>query len=216
MMRRSQRTLTIPAVDNYALMDNVTWGFYDAVLREIGDRPIQVTYDRGRIEIMSPLPIHEKAKVLIRRMVDVISEEMDIPISGYASTTFRRKGVDSGLEPDECYYVQHAARVDKEEIDLDVDPPPDLAIEVDVTNRSIPREPVYAALRMPEIWRHDGMKLQALKLAAEGKSYSPIEFSLAFPFLRVGDLNQFLKMWPEKTEHQIIRAFREWVRQLKP
>ena len=193
----------------------MSWGFYDAVLREVGNRPIRVTYDRGRIEIMSPLPKREKASQLLSSMVFVLAEEKDIPISSYGSTTFRRRGADRGLEPDKCFYVQNVDRVDQTEtLVLDVVPPPDLAIEIDVTHRAIDRLPIYATLGVPELWRHDGAALAALSLGNDGQ-YHPVEFSVAFPFLPVGELNRFLAMWPGANDSRIMKAFRAWVRTIR-
>jgi Uma2 family endonuclease len=205
----------IPPAADHALICDVTWGFYDAMLREMGDRRVSVTYDRGRIELMSPLPVHEKSKALIRRMIEMISTERRIRISSYASTTFRRQDLDRGLEPDECYYVRNAATVDKRDIDLNVDPPPDLVLEVDVTHRSIARLPIYAALGVPEVWRYDGLNLVALSLGTDGE-YRPTEMSLSFPFLRVEELNRFVRMWPQRAEFDVLDAFSQWLRDLPP
>lgn len=188
------------------------------MLREIGDRPVRVTYDRGRMEIMSPLPRHERAGSLIHDMIKILAMELDISVSAYGSTTFRSRSGERGLEPDKCYYIQHAEAMDnKETIDLAIDPPPDLAVEVDVTHRSIERLPIYASLGVPELWRHDGTRLLAMKLNEQG-TYEKSEYSVAFPQLRVGEMNRFLAMWPGTSDSQIMKAFRKWVREtlIKP
>src|SRR5260370_377378 len=95
--------------------------------------------------------------------------------------TFRREDLDRGLEPDNCYYIQHETAVrERDEIDLTIDPPPDLAVEVDITASSIDRLSIYMALGVPEIWRWHDDALYVLVLAAGGK-YLQIATSQALP-----------------------------------
>jgi Uma2 family endonuclease len=191
---------------------DVGWEGYQALLKIIGDRPIHLTYDRGNVELMSPLPIHERYKSLIGRMIETITEELELPAVGVGSTTFNREAVDRGLEPDECYYLANASRIkDWNRINLDVDPPPDLAVEVDVTRSSLDRLGIYAALRVPEVWRFDGENLTVLLLQADG-SYAPSAKSAAFPWLPMDELAAFLRAYDPNDDSRWGRKFREWVR----
>lgn len=203
-----------PPEHDHFVLHAMHWEFYEFLLEQIGDRPIRVTFDDGSLEIMSPLPRHERCKSRFARLIELLSLELDIPIQPLGSTTFRRKDRRKGLEPDECYYVQHAADVaGKDELDLRVDPPPDLAIEIDITTRSIPRQPVYAALGMPEIWRFDGRRLAILLLDPDGK-YAPAAASLAFPFLPMEKFEQFLFRLAADPQNAVLRDFRDWVKML--
>ena len=113
------------------MLFDIGWEGYQTLLRMLGERPVRVTYDRGNVELMTTSPIHEIYKHLLGRMVDTIGEELDIPMFGQGSTTFNREDVDRGLEPDECYYIANAGRVaDRSQLNLETDPPPDLAIEM--------------------------------------------------------------------------------------
>ena len=115
----------------------------------------------------------------------------NIRMSRYGSTTYRRQDLMRGLEPDECYYVQHEDQMrNRDRIDLANDPPPDLVIEIDITHHEVDREEIYALLGVPELWRFDGTQLTAHALR-RGK-YVPIENSLAFPKLKVSALQPFL------------------------
>ena len=117
---------------------------------------------------MTTSPIHEIYKHLLGRMVDTIGEELDIPMFGQGSTTFNREDVDRGLEPDECYYIANAGRVaDRSQLNLETDPPPDLAIEIEITRNVLDRLGIYAALGVPEVWRFDGEI--ARRFAARGR-----------------------------------------------
>ena len=82
------------------LLENVDWNFYQDILRRLGDRPVFVTYDRGSLELMSPSRRHESYGRIIGRMIEALTEELNIPIVSGGSATFRREDQDRGLEPD--------------------------------------------------------------------------------------------------------------------
>jgi Uma2 family endonuclease len=200
----------------HLVLHDVSWDLYKQLLREIGDRPIRMTFDNGSLEIMSPLPRHEKWGNRIGRMIEILSLELNLPIEPLGSTTFKRKKLGKGLEPDECYYVQHADAVrGKDRLDLAVDPPPDLAVEVDITSRSIKRQPIYRALGIPELWRFRARRL-AVMLLGPDKTYSPSATSAAFPFLPMDKFEAFLLRMEHEEQTAVLREFRDWVRTLKP
>jgi len=209
-MLSSPPAISLDDVQHF-VMEDASWGLYEKLLRDISDRPIRVTYDDGRMEVMSPLPEHERPRKLIGRMIEMLTFETGTPMASFGSTTFRRKEKAKGLEPDECYYFKNEARVrGRKRLDLKKDPPPELVVEIDIMSRSIPREPIYAALGVPEIWRFDGFRLQCLHL--NGGKYSARKMSLAFPFLEPALLQQFIEQIGEQDETSIIRAFSIWVR----
>jgi Uma2 family endonuclease len=199
----------------YLHLEGVSWELYEHLLKVVGNRPLRLTYDNGELEIMSPLPQHERAKGTIGRFVSDILIELDLPHEALGSTTFRRQMKKAGLEPDECFYIQNQPRIaGKKRINLDRDPPPDLAIEIDVTSRSIPRLPIYAALGVPELWRYDGKKLQSLWL--ERGEYRESDHSRAIPHLRVADLLRFVRIAEQKGDQTAaLKAFRTWLRRQK-
>jgi Uma2 family endonuclease len=197
------------------ILRDVSWKFYRQFIEEIGDQNVRVTYSNGVMEIMSPLPIHEKIKRLIGRMVETTTLELNIPMGSLGSTTYSHDALEKGLEPDECYYFENEPRIrGKDRIDLTVDPPPDLAIEVDITHRAIRRESIYAAMGVPEIWRFDGEHLDCLLLDDSGH-YVVFEYSRCLPIIRVRDLEQFLGRAGSNDETSLMHAFRDWVRTLR-
>ena len=209
-------TTTAVFADPQVALPNVSWETYERLLEDLSDCSApRLTYDRGRLEIMSPTPEHEKLKRRIEQIVDVVAAELDARVDSLGSTTFKREDIDRGFEPDSCFYVAQADRVrGKKRIDLDKDPPPDLVIEIDITHRSIPRLPIYADLGVPEIWRYDSRKLQCLLL--DNGEYRESEFSRAFPRLRVGDLLPFIRIAEEKSDQTAaVKALRSWLRKQK-
>jgi Uma2 family endonuclease len=197
------------------VLDGVSWETYERLREELDDRGqrVYITYDRGRMVLMSPRPEHETWKRFIGRMVETFSMELNIPIRSVGSTTWRRREVEKGLEPDESYYVQREPSVrGRLGIDLRRDPPPDLAIEVEFTHHPADREGVYASLGVPELWHYDGEHLTCLQLGHDGK-YQPAERSAAFPFLRPAQLEPFLTLITTTDETSLMRQFRDWVRQ---
>ena len=117
---------------------------------------------------MSPLSEHERLKKFIARLLEMLTFVLDINMSSGGSTTFRRKEKLKGLEPDECYFFKNATKMrGVKRWNPAKHPPPDLAVEVDIMSRSIDREPIYAALGVPELWRWDGAKLQCLHLTGD-------------------------------------------------
>jgi Uma2 family endonuclease len=199
----------------HIVLEDVSWGFYERLLEEIGDRHIRVTYDDGRIEIMSPLPKHDRWGRWIGRLIELLCFELRIRCENLGSTTFRSSLKKKGLEPDECFYIQHAAEADdiEEEFDAAIHPPPDLAIEIDITRRSIPRQPIYAALGVPEIWRFDSEKLQVLHLSAN--KYVEGNASLALPFLKMSEFEQFVLRRSVKDQLKTLDEFTKWAKSLR-
>ncbi len=192
-------------------LDSISWQGYEDVLRAVGDQLVYVTFDRGRMELMSPSPSHEIYKELIGGLIDVLAMEKSIPLVALGSATFCRKDLLRGLEPDKCYYIARAARMrGKTDIDLAVDPPPDLVIEIDITHRSLDREAIYAAMGVPELWRFDGSHLQSLVL--HGAEYELAAASACFPGLVLGEMERFVKMGASLDTTSIRMAFRDWLR----
>lgn len=195
------------------VLHEISWEGYQTFLKVLEDRPIRLTYDQGTLELMTPLSIQERYKVLFGRMIDAITEELDVRVVALGSTTFNREELQRGLEPDQCYYFSNAGKVaDWARVDLDVDPPPDLAIEIDVTSDSRHRLGIYAALKVPEVWRFDGDRLDVLQLQDPG-AYQIIPRSEIFPFVPMEELGQFLHQHSIGDDTEWAKAFRRWVRE---
>jgi Uma2 family endonuclease len=206
-------TVAVPVEQRVRLSD-VPWEAYVLWSDGLGPRHIRVTYDRGEMEIMIVSSEHENRKKLLGRLIETLTEEMEIDIASFGSMTCRRPELERGFEPDESYWIEHEAIVrGRKDIDLEVDPPPDLAVEVEISRSTINRLGIYAALKVPEVWRWDGAILRIMLLHPRG-AYRQSERSKAFPFLPLGEFEQFL-LRTDISETQLLRSFRAWVRKNK-
>ncbi|PYV29284.1 MAG: hypothetical protein DMG09_30425 [Acidobacteria bacterium] len=202
---------TLPAGSTLLLHD-VGWVEYEKLLAQLSDsRRFRLSYDRGTLEIMTPSSRHESLKSLFAHLLAVLTEELNLNLVGLGSTTFRLPEAVRGTEPDDCYYIQHAQRIaGRDTIDPATDPPPDLVVEVDIAHPSLDKFPIYASLKVPEIWRHDGRILQFFRLT--GDHYTQTPQSGLFPFLPADVLTGIVRQGKEQGIIPMIRSFRDWVR----
>jgi Uma2 family endonuclease len=198
------------------LLHEVSWAEYEALLALLPDNPyFRLNYDRGTLQIMAPSPRHERLKSFFGHLLAVLTEALDLNLVGLGSTTFRRADLARGLEPDDCYYIQRAAwAAGRDVIDLTTDPPPDLVVEVDITHPSLDKFPIYAGLRVPEIWRYDGDTLQFFRL--RGEQYTQTPASDLFPWVPAEVLADFVQQGAAHGIIPMIRAFRSWVHTHRP
>lgn len=197
---------------NCLILHDITWLQLEEILAEMGEsRSSRIAYYQGTLEIQMPLPEHEKAKVLIGEFIKILLDELRIEWEPYGSTTFKREEMLAGIEPDDCFYIQNARlMIGMRTLDLSVDPPPDLAIEVDVTSRT--EISAYTALGVGELWRYADRRLQILVL--QGEEYVQVENSPTFPNLPVAEwIMQFLEMSQNEVASVVCRAFRQRVQE---
>ena len=195
------------------LLRDVSWSTYVALADESEDRRNRMAFYRGTLEIMSPSMQHERFGWLIGRLVEASAEELGIEVCSTRSTTFRRADVQGGFEADESYYVGDVAfLLGKDEIDLTIDRPPDLVIEVDISRSSIRKFAIFGELGVPEVWTFDGQTLRMF-VHREGDAYEETAQSSILPQLGADQVNRFLGMRGTCSETQIVRSFRQWVRE---
>jgi Uma2 family endonuclease len=211
-------SVTPPPAGGFLRLSGVDWQTYTRLLRIFAERPgIRLTYDRGELEILSPLFEHDKDDRFLFRLVVALTEELGLPLLEGGSTTMRRRRRRRGIEADECYWIANAHRMaGRRRLDLRTDPPPDLAIEVDVTRSSLNRLGIYAALGVPEVWRLEAGGL-TFHVLGPARSYHAAANSLAFPVVTPADLMAFLQQARQSGDSNVVvRAFRAWVRQRHP
>lgn len=205
---------TQSAPERRMVLHNVGWDTYERLLRDHANASApRFAYDRGTLEIMSPLPEHERFNRAIQLLIAVIAEESDTEVYSLGSTTFNREDLQRGFEPDSCFYVQNAARVHgKDRIDLRVDPAPDLVVEIDITHPSLDKLPIYAQIGVPEVWRYDGDRLEILAL--EGGVYVAAPRSHIFPVVTSAALTALLPVSATVGDIAWMRQVRAWVQTL--
>ncbi|MBC5795364.1 Uma2 family endonuclease [Anabaena aphanizomenioides LEGE 00250] len=200
-----------PAEQRTVLYD-VSWDTFESLLKDTGEnRGSRFAYECGTLEIMTPLFEHENPKGNFSNFIVALAEELDIELRSAGSTTLKRKIIKKGIEPDTCYYIQNEPAIrGKETLNLEIDPPPDLAIEIDITSSSVNKFNIYAALGVAELWRYDGDVLRFYQLL-EGE-YIEINFSVAFPVISVSDMTRFIQQSKNMGEIALLKSFRAWVR----
>jgi Uma2 family endonuclease len=140
------------------ILPKIRWETYQALLTDLADRhAVYMTYDQGTLELMAPSYAHEETNRILATIVEAIVLAQDRDLHPAGSTTLTREDIARGFEPDSCFYLAHATDIrGKPTIDLTMDPPPDLVIEIDITSTSLDKLSLYAAVRVPEVWRYDG------------------------------------------------------------
>lgn len=193
-------------------LQNVAWDDYEHLLTQMDSHPgYRLSYDCGRLIIVSPTSEHEAYKEFAHILIFILSEEMDLTIQTAGATTFKSELLKKGLEPDTCVYVQNAARViGKRRLRIGVDPPPDVAVEIDMSNDSIDKFPLYASMGVPEIWRYDGKDARFYKLV--GENYEVVQESVAFPSFTAQDFGQYLERSLIEGQTAAAKAFRQMLR----
>ncbi len=192
------------------LLQDITWQQLENILAEMGEkRAARISYSDGWLEIMVPLPEHEKDKEYIGDLVKILLETLQIDFEPFGSTTLKNEQMRQAVEPDTCFYIQNqAAVIGKNRLDLTVDPPPDLAIEIDITSRT--RFDNYEILRVPELWRYTKQGLE-ISVLQQGK-YLKVLSSPNFPNIPIVELiNEYVQQCLTIGRSQAMRNFRTWL-----
>ena len=206
-----------PQFTQHVVLENITWQTYQLLLLETGDRrAVRFCYNRGILEIVMPLDVHEAINRLLEKIISAITFELGLSIKSFGSTTLNREDLSAGAEPDSCFYIQNARKIKGRKLNLQNDPPPDLAVEVDITSSSRFRFTTYKHLGIPETWRYtakEGIKIYQL----QNNEYIESEFSPTFPMLSGTVINQFLQkanqIDDDMDDNEIIRAVISWLRE---
>ena len=196
---------------SHLLIEDVSWQQYEALLAELGeDRVIpRINYCHNTLELMSPLPIHERPNRMMADIVKTLLDIQDRDWEDFGSTTFR-KAQEAGLEPDTCFYIKNAERMRAcKRFDPGQDPPPDLAIESDVTSKTTLE--TYRVLQVPEVWIYDKRQL-SIHLLKSGR-YQPSSQSATFPSFQITEL---IPRLIAEAEQMGTRKMLKQLRQLPP
>ncbi|MBY0526982.1 MAG: Uma2 family endonuclease [Gemmataceae bacterium] len=195
------------------LVGDVDWAAYKKISESLAERHFHLSYDGWSLELMTKSSTHCWFSRFVFQMIIILTEELKMPRGCFGSMTCEREDLERAIEPDECFYLANEPRVrGRDRIDLSVDPPPDLAIEIDLTTDARRRLGIYAAVGVPEIWRFDGQAVFILQRDVQGH-YAVAAFSRYFPFLSGNDLVRVLEKRGQADEVTLLLEFRTWVRQ---
>jgi len=194
------------------IVPEVSWDDYERLLEGIGDRPhFRVSYDCGRLEILSPSSRHEIYENIFNRLVDRFAEVREITVEMLGHTTWKKRALAKGLEADCCYFIKNADFViNNFGFDVELAPPPDVAVEIDVTNSSLKKLSIYAALSVPEVWRYDGRTVRIYELL--GEKYVEIAGSRFLPGLTGSILGEYLELAKTRGQTKALRDFARRIR----
>jgi Uma2 family endonuclease len=196
-----------------ARLTNVTWDDYERFLEMIGDRYYRTSYADGEFEILMPTSTHGVWVAILGRLIQALAFELDLPSKSLDPTTLRREDLEKGLESDRCFYLENEALVRcKLALDFNVDPPPDLAIEAEVASSVGKRMRIYAALRVPEVWRYKDDILIVNQLG-ENDEYVVAASSRFFPQVPMSELARFMHLYDRMGERELMKSFHEWAQQ---
>ena len=203
-----------PLAENRVLLHNVSWETFERLLDDVGDRRKTLFhYINGNLEIMSPLSLHEGSGRFFDKLLTIFVDELDIDMRCLGSLLMKIPELKIGGEPDSCYYIKNELTIRAQEnVIVGQDPPPDLVLEVNITNPSDRRLPIYALLGVPEVWRYNGYSLEFLALQNGG--YIAIENSLSFPTLPAAIIVEYVLKRLTLGESKTLKEFRLWVREI--
>lgn len=202
------------APEQRIVLYDVSWGTFEALLSNYTDNSVpRFAYDRGALEIVSPSTTHEETNRTLAFFVRVVASETGVDYRDTGSMTFKRAELQRGFEPDSSFYIQHESQVaGTRQIDLSVDPPPDLVIEIDVANTSLNKLPIFAALGVPEVWRYEDASDKVIILRLAGSTYRPSKMSEALPPVSDAVLTRFVRTSRTEKSSAWLRDVQSWLR----
>ncbi len=207
-------TVTVVRNQRFVLQSE-SWQHYVRLRSMFRDRRgVRITFDRGNLQLMTLSLDHEQLAMILATLVRAWTQERALGLKSGGSATFRRRDLNRGLEPDQCFWIANEPVVrNSRRVNLRREPPPDLVLEVEITRSAVPRLPIYAAFGFPEIWRLTVNGLTFNRLQSDG-TYAPVPTSLALAPLSPNDLMPFLALRGQVDENSIETQFRAWIRQL--
>jgi Uma2 family endonuclease len=205
----------LPA-DGILILPHVSWHEFESLTTKLGDRrDVRLSYQRGTMEITMPSPEHEEYVDLIQDLTRLLVRELGLRMESRGTALLKRELRETGAQPDGCFYIQHAAEIiGKRLLDLTIDPPPDVVVEVDLSTDSRGKFSIYATLGVPELWRYDGLSFEMYHLTEAG--YVEAAASTAFPFLPAAAMTDFLEQSKELGQDAALDEFRNWVQRHRP
>ncbi len=192
-------------------INDVAWDEYLALLAQLGDRrSTRIAYANGVLEIRMPGQPHEAINRVLATIALTLAEEYGSEFNDLGSMTMNRASLNQGIEPDSCFYIQNAQPGQGLGQAIPSELPPDLALEVDIANRSDSKLKIYQAMQVPEIWLYHRETIVIRCLVAG--VYAEVSHSRAFPAIAATQLNQWVNARKTGTDLTVVRAVRQFCR----
>jgi Uma2 family endonuclease len=201
------------AADGCVMFRHVSWDTYERLLADDEERRVpRMTYDQGVLELVTPSMPHEEDADTIAEIVQICTAILGIPIRSVASTTFKRQDLERGFEADASFYIQSEERIrGQREVDLLVDPPPDLVLEMEVSRSALNKLALFASMGIPEVWRCNGERITIFVL--DHGAYRESSSSLALPVLTHDALTRFLHQSRAILSPDWFQMVSDWARE---
>ncbi|HYV37012.1 MAG TPA: Uma2 family endonuclease [Gemmataceae bacterium] len=194
------------------VLNDIDWAGYRRISESLNESHARLTYDQGVLEIMTKSRLHEILSRFCYTLFFILAEEAELDFTACGSMTCDREDLDRAAEPDECIYIVNSDLMQgRKTVDLSIDPPPDLMVEIDITSSSKRRLGIFAALKVPEVWKVTLNSFQVLQLDEDGQ-YVESECSKYFPGIPMAKVAEFVKRQAEEVHRTLFREFRTWVR----
>ncbi|MBE9140153.1 Uma2 family endonuclease [Nodosilinea sp. LEGE 07088] len=194
-------------------VSGLSWPHYQLLLAEFGDdRATRLAYNHGSLEIRMPSQLHEIVNRLLSKIIFALAEALGLELVDLGSTTWNREDLDKGIEPDSCFFIQNAGRVQGLNPEIPENLSPDLAIEVDIARASDRKLSIYQALGVPELWVYSQGNVKILDLRHE--QIHPVDRSLAFSIVSAQQLQMWIELRETQTDLAVVQAVRRFVENL--
>ncbi|BAU15135.1 hypothetical protein LEP3755_56920 [Leptolyngbya sp. NIES-3755] len=201
-------------------LSGVSWQSFEELLSELGQtRTSRLTYDRGKLEMMTPLEEHDRCLRLIESLILVLADELYLKIYSLGSVLLTLPDLGRAIQPDAMYSLEEIRLQKRAELDMNRAESPELAIEVAIGRGSLDRESIYVSMGVPEIWQYTTMvgddvlkgSLQIYQL--EGDRYIATTNSKLFPALPGQRVQEFLEQSDTIGLAQALIVLREWTKE---
>jgi Uma2 family endonuclease len=218
-----------PPNEQRVVLPSITWEKFEQILSELPpDRQIRLTYHRGKLEMMTPVAEHDRCQRLLDSLILVLADELDRPVEAIAPVLIESRELDIAIEPDACYYLLLGGRgghggtaptTDRVEIHLPADSPPDLLVEVALTQTKLEKLPLYTRLAIPEVWRYittAGENVLKGKLEIyhlQGDRHTPQRHSTVFPGVSSDRILEFIEQSDSMSLSASLRLLRAWIQE---
>ncbi len=208
-----------PPTEQRVVLSNISWQQFEKLLVELGeDRQTRLTYQRGKLEMMTPVEAHQRCSQLIDSLILVILDELSAPMTQLRPVTLLQAELGYATEPDACYYLED--RPVQRQLDLSHQLSPDLLVEVALTRSNLDKLPIYAMLGLPEVWRYitqpgeeEMLKGQLLIYHLQPEGYDEQSHSLAFPFLPASRVLEFIEQSDSMSLSTSLKLLRAWMQE---